>query len=347
VTEKYSRESILGSAGKVVAPDQLDESYLVIDVRSGGEYDGGSLPGAVNIPLFDEDERAVIGTIYRYGGREQAVEKGFDYMDVKIGQMLNAFAPYRNRRLAVICARGGMRSRSVVNLLQQHGYDACQIKGGYKQYRNDVLALVNNFAPRLIVIHGLTGCGKTRIIEELDHAIDLEAMAQHRSSLFGAIDREPCNQRMFETNLALAIPRLGDEPYFIEGESRKIGQVFIPKPLAMAMKDAVMVYVECSIETRMQRIIDDYPVEDQQTIDQVDEILKSLTWKLGKEKVATMRGLLGDGNLPELVRMLLIDYYDHRYGRSMRDYHYALTVSSENIGEAAATLTEFRKSLLA
>jgi len=345
VSEEFNRQEILGPAETVIDTEQLDESYLVIDVRSAAEYAGGTLPGAVNIPLFDEDERSVVGTIYRYGGRDKAIDRGLDYVSDKITEMLASFEEFRGRRLAVVCARGGMRSRSVVNLLQGHGYDASQLRGGYKQYRNEVLAKVNAFAPRLIVLHGLTGCGKTRIIENLEHAIDLEDMAQHRSSLFGAIDREPCNQRTFETNLARAITDLGDEPYFIEGESRKIGQVFIPKPLALAMKSATMVYIECSLETRVRRIIEDYPVHDEQTLLQVDEIIKSLGWKVGKDKVEEMRELLQQRDLPQLVRMLLVDYYDKRYARSMRNYSYALTVSSEDIEQSARILTDFRANL--
>ena len=113
------------------------------------------------------------------------------------------------------------------------------------------------------------------------------------------------------------------------------------------MKAGVMVRVNCSIETRVRRIIADYPVDDIQTILQVDEILRSLTWKLGNKKVREMRDALHQNDLAQLVRLLLIDYYDKRYSRSMRDYTYALELSSENIEEAALQLTAFRQSLLA
>ena len=347
VEQDLSHSALLGPIEDTVSVAQLDDRYLVVDVRSESEFSDGSLPGAVNIPLFDEDERSVIGTIYRYGGKQKAVEKGVAYVSRKLDEMLSAFLPFRNRRLAVICARGGMRSRSIVNLLQRSGYDACQVEGGYKKYRNDVLERVNGFAPQLIVVHGLTGTGKTRIIKQLDNSIDLEEMAQHRSSLFGAIDKKPCNQKMFESKLAQCISRLGSGPYFIEGESRKIGQVFIPKPLAMAMKSAVMVRVDCSIQTRIRRIIDDYPVDDERTLMQVDEILMSLSWKLGKEKVQQMRDFLKKRDLEQLVYLLLVDYYDKRYTRSMRDYSYALELSSENIEEAAGILTRFRENYTA
>ncbi|EKD35927.1 MAG: hypothetical protein ACD_75C01720G0001 [uncultured bacterium] len=196
------------------------------------------------------------------------------------------------------------------------------------------------------MIHGLTGTGKTRLLQLLDPAIDLEGLANHRSSLFGGLDREPSSQRTFESRLAQLIPTLGeDEPYFIEGESRKIGRVFMPKPLAMAMKQAVLVNIHCSLATRIERIIEDYPVTDARILANIETILKSLKQNMGESQVEEMCRLLRNGELRELVRILLLDYYDKRYGKSMREYRYALEISAENLTEAAAVVTEFRRSL--
>lgn len=337
ILEKSTRPVELGQA--------VAERHQIIDVRSAAEYAAGTIPGALNIPLFDDDERSVIGTLYRHAGHQRAVEKGFDYVQHKLNDLITAFAPYQNTALTVFCARGGMRSRSVVNLLVQRGYTAYQLDGGYKRYRWNVLDIINGFQPNLIVVHGLTGTGKTRILQQLDNSIDLEDLASHRSSLFGGLDREPSNQRMFESRLAAVITRLGEEPYFIEGESRKIGRVYIPKPLARAMKTAVLVRVHCSLETRIRRIIEDYPVTDGAVLQQIEVILTSLTRKLGTVKVEEMCSLLRNGDLKELVRILLLDYYDKRYSRSMNSYRYELELSSENIGEAAKSLTELRHSL--
>ncbi|MBW1636096.1 MAG: tRNA 2-selenouridine(34) synthase MnmH, partial [Deltaproteobacteria bacterium] len=257
----YAKSSILQQSSRLGTLVQADEnSHQIIDVRSRQEYLQGTIPGAVNIPLFDDDERGVIGTLYRHAGQQRAVDKGFEYVEERLSVLVESFLPYKELSLTVFCARGGMRSRSVVNLLTQFGYDAFQLEGGYKKYRHDILQCLDRFWPRLIVIHGLTGTGKTRILQELDNAIDLEDLAQHRSSLFGAIDREPRNQRTFESHLFNTVLTLRKEPFFIEGESRKIGRVFIPKPLAMAMKEGIYVRVDCSMETRIKRIIEDYPV---------------------------------------------------------------------------------------
>lgn len=342
-----SRSTILGQTSRLL---QLDEAvargHQVIDVRSGAEFLAGTIPGAISVPLFDEDERSVIGTIYRQGGHEQAVEKGFDYVDKKLTELLGAFQPFQSKTITVFCARGGMRSLSVVNLLVQSGYMAFQLEGGYKKYRQNVLDRLQQFQPKLIVIHGLTGTGKTRILQKLEPAIDLEDLAGHRSSLFGGLDRQPSNQRTFESKLTQVIDSLGEEPHFIEGESRKIGRVFIPQPLAMAMQGAILVNVYCSQETRIRRIIEDYPIANKEMQNQIENILKSLKQKMGGGQVEKMCQLLKNGDLFELVRILLVDYYDKRYSKSMSNYRYQLELSSENIEEAAGRLTEYRRSII-
>jgi len=342
-----SPSTILKTSSRLIRLEEaVAAGHQIIDVRSAGESQAGTIPGAVNIPLFDEDERSVIGTLYRHGGQEQAVEQGFDYAQQKLDELLCAFQPFQGQALTVFCARGGMRSRSVVNLLAQSGYTAFQLEGGYKKYRQDTLDRLDRFRPKLIVIHGLTGVGKTRILQKLDPAIDLEDLAGHQSSLFGGLDRQPSNQRTFEGRLVKTIEILKQEPYFIEGESRKVGRVYIPRQLAMAMQEAVLVKVHCSLETRIKRIIEDYPVADERMQKQVEAILKSLKQKLGTSLVEEMCLLLKTGQLPELVRILLVDYYDRRYAKSMSDYRYQLELSCEDIDEAAAGLTALRKTLL-
>ncbi len=340
------RSKILKKSDRLLHLDEtVANDHLIIDVRSKEEFLAGSIPGAINIPLFDEDERSVIGTLYRHGGHEQAVDRGFSYVEQKLSELLADFEMYRQLPLTVFCARGGMRSLSVVNLLVQAGYTAFQLEGGYKKYRHEVLELLDNFRPKLIVIHGLTGTGKTRILQQLENGIDLEELARHRSSLFGGLDREPSNQRSFDSSLAQTVATLGEEPFFIEGESRKIGRVYIPQPLALAMKEAILVNVHCSLDTRIRRIIEDYPVTDREVMVEIEVILKSLTRKLGGGEVEKMCRLLRNGELQELVRILLVDYYDKRYARSMSNYRFELELSSECIEEAAQKLTAFRDAL--
>ena len=345
--EDLRKSNILkNNCSPVSFEEALAEKHLIVDVRSAAEYKGGSVPGAVNVPLFDEDERSVIGTIYKHGGQDKAIAQGFSYVEEKLAELLGAFEPFRDKTVAVFCARGGMRSRSIVNLLLQSGYTAYQITGGYKQYRHNVLEFLESYAPRIIVLHGLTGTGKTRIIQALDSSIDLEELARHRSSLFGGLDREPNCQKIFETLLVKTARSLGPEPYFVEGESRKIGRVFIPKSFAMAMKSGVLVNITCSLEKRIERIVEDYPVEGAKKRGEIIKILLSLKQSMGAARVEEMCDLLNSNRLHELVRILLVDYYDQRYARSMSRYTFDLEVSSESISDAAEKLTAFRLSLL-
>ena len=340
------RSTIFYKSEDIDVKAALTTGRCIIDVRSADEFLAGTIPQAINIPLFDADERGIIGTIYRLGGQRQAVDQGLKFAEKKLKELLASFLPFRDQSLVICCARGGMRSLSVVNLLRQAGFSARQLRGGYKEYRREILHRLHNFQPRLIVVHGLTGTGKTRVLQRLSQAIDLEDLAGHRSSLFGGLDRQPSNQRTFESRLAEKIATLGEEPYFIEGESRKIGRVFIPKSLAQAMQGAILVNIHCRLETRINRIIEDYPVTDDKVLQQMETILRSLKQKMGAEKVQEMCSLLRQNNLSELVRILLVDYYDKRYGKSMSGYSFALQISSENIDEAALQLEEFRSSLL-
>lgn len=342
-TTALPQSSILEQPEDILAfSAAITGDYRIVDVRSPGEYRDGSLPGAINLPIFDNDERSLVGTIYRHGGRDAAIDTGFDLVQARLDQLLAGFAPYRGERLAVFCARGGMRSRSVVNLLRQNGFEAWQLTGGYKQYRQQLLTTLAGFMPPLIVLHGLTGTGKTRLLQRLPEVIDLEDLAQHQSSLFGGINRQPRSQKWFDSHLHQVICRLGLPPYFIEGESRQLGSIYLPAGLAQAMKDGRLVLVTASLATRVARIVEDYPLQDDQAVRQVETILQSLKRRLGGPLVATLCRLLHQDRLAELVEILLLEYYDKRYLNLLDSYRYDLRVSSEDLDEAAALLADAR-----
>lgn len=341
-----SRETILGQMAPLLSWEEArSRDYVIVDVRSAAEYHSGTVPKAVNVPLFDENERTVIGTLYKRAGKQFAVDRGVSFAKEKLESLLDGFRPYNNGPFAILCARGGMRSRSIANLLNQTGCKAVQIVGGYKRFRAEVLKKLEQYAPPLIVLHGLTGTGKTRILQSLDNVIDLEDLAQHRSSLFGALGFSPRNQRDFEAFFVEELKALGEPPYFVEGESRKIGPVFIPQPFFLAMKGGVLVNITASLETRITRIIEDYPVETVERKDEVAAILHSLTYAMGKTKVEELCRNLVEGDLRPFVRTLLLEYYDKRYNRSMQNYTFQLELSSESIDECADKLTSFRNSL--
>lgn len=326
--------------------DGLAERYVVVDVRASKEFLEGTYPGAINIPIFDDEERALVGTIYRYGGRDQAVDTGFQLVQSRLSELVEYFEKYRGQPLAVFCARGGMRSRSVVNLLIKFGFTAWQLEGGYRSYRHSVQLILEGFRPRLIVLHGHTGTGKTRILQRLRNMIDLEDLAQHQSSLFGGLNRKPRSQKSFDSCLCSMIPLFGEEPYFIEGESRKMGNIYLPAGLAEAMHSGHLVFISCALDKRVERIVEDYPIQDDETLGKVRTILQKLRPRLGGRVVEHLCRLLENGDLHELVRILLVDYYDKRYDNSFAGYQFDLEINSDDIDTAADRLTEYRNSLL-
>ncbi len=326
--------------------EDLAKLAVIIDVRSEKEFVAGSVPGSVNIPIFDDEERKLVGTIYRHGGQDKAIDTGFDLVTARLQEFLENFAPWQGGEVGILCARGGMRSRSVTNLLNEHGFTAWQLAGGYKEYRKLVVARLESFQPRLIVLHGLTGTGKTRLLQHLDHAIDLEDLAQHQSSLFGGLNRQPRSQKNFDSQLFNLIDELVEPPWFIEGESRKMGNIYLPKGLAEAMDRGQLVYVTSSLENRIARIVADYPVENVETMEAVRTILHKLSRHLGSKTVQTLCELLEKGELHELVRILLVEYYDKRYNNNLETYSYSLQVNSDDIHAAAALLEDFREHCL-
>lgn len=338
---------ILGGTDRQIPFAEAVETLpVIIDVRSAKEYHEGALPGSINIPLFDDEERKLVGTIYRHGGPKQAADTGFELVQSKLDEFITLFEPYRHSDIGVFCARGGMRSRSVVNLLNDYGFSAWQLQGGYKEYRHLLLAKLDEFSPGLIVLHGLTGTGKTRILQKLDHSIDLEGLAQHRSSLFGALGLKPRSQKNFDAQLYGLIHTLTQEPYFIEGESRKLGNIYLPAGLARAMQRGHLVLITAPLEKRIDRIVEDYPIGDDKTEQKIIGILKKLVPRLGHLQVNKMCGMVKKRELRELVRILFLEYYDKRYGNSMSDYHYEVTIDADSIDAAAEELTRFRQTIL-
>ncbi|MGL1932343.1 MAG: tRNA 2-selenouridine(34) synthase MnmH [Desulfotalea sp.] len=342
-----SPKDVLKNASKTINCElALQGDFLIVDVRTQEEFIENALPNSINIPIFDKMERSIIGTMYKQIGKNVAIDKGFDLVSERLGEIIQSFEPYRDQSLVIYCARGGMRSRAMVNFLASSGFNVAQLEGGYKAYRHLVLNSVDNYSPDLIVLHGLTGVGKTRLIEKLSPAIDLEGMARHRSSLFGALDRIPNNQKCFEAEFHQKILENQEQPIFVEGESRKIGGVFMPSTFAATMKKAKMVFIHAPMEVRIKRIIEDYPMDDPSIRQKAEVIIKSLRQRLGSDLVDHLCQLLKKDDLSDFVQILLTEYYDKRYGNCMQDYAYQLEISSENITQAVAKLQEYRFSLL-
>ncbi len=346
-SSKRIEDFLKGGLPALSVEEALAEDLLLLDVRTAEEFAKGSIPGAMSFPLFDDLERAEIGTIYKKVGRDAAVVKGLEFFEPRLQQFLLSLSAIKPQQLVVYCARGGMRSASVVRLLEENGFRVSQMQGGYKYYRQFILQQLENPTPPLIVLHGQTGVGKTLILQKLPDHLDLEGLAQHRSSLFGAINKTPRTQKDFEALLVKKLSQLPEDLFlFVEGESRKVGQVFIPQSIANAMKSGILVLLKASLETRISRIVEEYNICDEQSIQQIDSILQSLKVALGKVKVEQLRLWLKQGEIENIVHMLLVDYYDPRYQHAMSGYDFELELSAEDLKQAAGELITFRNQMI-
>ena len=294
----------------------------IVDVRSPGEFAAGHVTGAVSIPLFADDERAIVGTIYKQQGKKLAIDKGLEIVGPKMAALAKQAEDVAvDGALGVYCWRGGMRSNRMAWLFEQVGLKCTLIEGGYKAYRNTIL---NGFSElkNLLVIDGPTGSGKTDILQALRDAgeqiLDLEGLANHKGSAFGNIGlpQQPSSQQ-FQNDLFHEFQKLNPEKrIWIEREGMTIGQVYLPQPLWKTMRDSRAIAIDVPLEIRINRLLDDYGTAP--TIDLQNSIRK-LQQNLGGQNMNTILELLEEGKL-EGVAELLLRYYDKRYTFSKEKY---------------------------
>jgi tRNA 2-selenouridine synthase len=314
---------------------------VYIDVRSPEEHNTDHIPGSINIPLFDNEERKEVGTIYRMAGREDAIVRGTQIVGEKLKNLVASFLRYQDRGIIILCARGGMRSGSLVSLLDSLGMNVYKLKDGYKGYRHYAIEQLEPLsvpAP-LFVLHGLTGAGKTEILRNVPTAIDLEDMAGHRSSVFGGIDMVQKSQKLFETLLLDRTRSLGGARYcLIEGESRKIGNIHIPHSLYEIMKASPAIYIDTPIERRVEIIHEEYHTHCND--ENIPAIVKSLTSKLGQKNVGRLISLYAEGSIREFIRIMLEKYYDPLYRYSIERKDYIAIIQNFNTDQAIKEIQE-------
>ncbi len=299
------------------AMELASKGAIFIDTRSPAEYEKDHIPGAQNIPLLTNEERREIGILYKTMGQEKAIEKGYEIVNPKINSMLDEYNKHKPKQLIIYCWRGGLRSKSVVNLLLSKGYRAVQLKGGYKSYREYVRKRLNklNLKGRLVVIHGLTGSGKTEFIRETKlPKIDLEGNAQHRSSVFGRLGLKPHSQKFFESLLVKDLEQAMNEKYIIiEGESRKIGDLFMPPKLWEAMKKGIHVWLDRPVDKRVDIIIKEYGTIENLDKKELSNIIESIRKLMPKKTTEQLLEYIKESKTREFVKLLLEEYYDKRY----------------------------------
>lgn len=321
----------------------------IIDVRSPSEYYKGHMPNSINIPLFNNNERAIIGTIYKRLGREKAVIEGLKIIDINIEELINRLfecISLKNRDddidkklIRIYCARGGMRSLSVSWLLEKYKINNVTLKGGYKKYRKWSL---DSFSKKwnIIVIGGKTGTGKTRLIKLLEtynyQTIDLEGFASHRGSTFGGLGmkKQPSNEH-FENKIAEHLRTFKkDNPIFIEAESANIGKCKIPHELFNQMKCSRRIEIIRSRSNRLDELIKTYSIFNQEDLkDAVLRIKKRLGPQRTKIALEAIKNKKWD-----IVCNAVLEYYDKCY-----EYE---KVGKENIKSLDLTDKDYDKNIL-
>ena len=313
----------------------LKDPVPLADVRTPAEFAHGHVPGAFNLPLFSDEERVSIGTTYKQVGKEAAILLGFDFTGNKwSGFIREAMKMAPEKKIAVHCWRGGMRSGAMAWALNLYGFEVYQLEGGYKQYRKWVL---DQFEATysLFVLGGMTGSGKTRILEELrtlgEQVIDLEELAQHRGSSFGSMNKlvQP-TQEQFENDLASQLNALDKQRrIWVEDESSSIGKRMIPRTFWDQMVTSFLIDINVPVEQRVEALVQEYGSLDKDFLIECTERIRK---RLGLDQAKNAIMAIKEGRIADFIRVVLI-YYDKTYRSSLtrRDAGRVLNVDLENI----------------
>ncbi|ANE53535.1 hypothetical protein SY85_15905 [Flavisolibacter tropicus] len=321
---------------------QQHVNHLTIDVRSPKEYEHAHMPGAVSVPIFDNEERKIIGTIYKQQSQKLAIKKGLEFFGPKMRGIVEKVeeildcrlqiadsekqSPIANRQseLFIYCWRGGMRSGAMAWLLQLYGFKVHLLAGGYKSYRR--WALEQLAAPHdLKILGGYTGSGKTEVLNQLEAegacAIDLEELARHKGSAFGNMEQVPQpSQEMFENLLAYALYEQYTKPgatpsIWIEDESQRIGLTNIPQPFWLTMRRSPLYFLDIPFEERLTHLVKEYGGYPKEAL---AEGIQRIAKRLGGLEVKNALQYLEEGNINDCFSILL-KYYDKLYLKGLHN----------------------------
>ncbi len=305
----------------------LDKPGALLDVRSPAEFEQGHIPAAISVPLFSDAERAEVGTCYKQQGRDAAVELGVAIASPKLpGLITTAKQLAPDRRVRLHCWRGGMRSGAVAWLLETAGFQVATLAGGYKAFRRWALQAVELPRP-IVIVGGMTGSGKTDILQALatlgEQVVDLEAIAHHRGSSFGALGLppQPSNEQ-FENELAVQWAQCDPQRVvWLEAESKRVGRCRIPEALFQQMMQAPVLEVVRSRDERLALLVDMYGTATTEDLILATERIRK---RLGGLRTQQAVELLGDRRLSEACDVML-HYYDKTYTYDLQQRHVTTT----------------------
>jgi tRNA 2-selenouridine synthase len=322
-SEKLSAERFLELAG----------SIPVIDVRSPSEFNSGHIPGAINIPLFNDSEREVVGIRYKKEGRIPAILEGLKLSGPVMSEKLSqAISVANGGKVLVHCWRGGMRSEAMAWLFSLGGIQTEILEGGYKSYRNYILGRLSE-KRKMIVLGGLTGSSKTHILRFLEskgqQLIDLEGLANHKGSAFGALGELPqpttehFSNMLFDKWKATNV----DLPFWVEDESRNIGTVFIPDSFFIRMQDSPIIILMMESKLRLPRLIKEYSTYPKESL-KVSVV--KISKRLGGDNTAEALEAIEQGDYSRAIEITL-RYYDkaYQYGLKSKNSKNLIFVESD------------------
>lgn len=306
--------------------DELLTFETVIDVRSPSEFAEDHAPGAINLPVLDDDERARVGTCYKQVSPFDAKKMGAALVSRNIAAHLDTYFADKPKtfRPLIYCWRGGSRSGAMTHILQKIGFAAVQMEGGYKVYRRHIIQTLEQLPSQFQyrVVAGSTGSGKSRLLAALQRAgaqvLDLEALAAHRGSLLGALPDAPQpSQKKFESLLWRGLMRFDPaRPVFVESESKKIGALRVPDALILAMRASPCLRLVVPLPIRVQGLIEDYahfPAAPDALLRQLDFLVRLR----GKATIERWQQQINAGDWPGLTAALLAEHYDPAYAQSL------------------------------
>lgn len=346
---------------KLITAEQLlnNSEFQAIDVRSPGEFDESHIPGAVNIPIFSNEERAEIGTIYKQIGERAARWKAMEVVSAKIPAIMSAIKSISDSgsQPVIHCWRGGMRSKSIAQFAELSGLSVYRLEGGYRAYRQYILEEMTDLVPeQSVVLHGMTGVGKTEILwklaEEDYPVIDLEGAANHKGSLFGSFGLgKPHNQKTFDSILYQQLCKIENSSYYImEAESKRVGHAVVPDSILQGKAEGIHIVIESSIKARVERTYKEYVedlIDQEWFMEKTEENLIKITKRLRNPELEFQ--LWEDfrtRNFRGLIEKLYIYYYDPRYqfkeDSYKGDHHYIIGDDIDDIcNQIKAILKEY------
>lgn len=326
---------------KIIPPDSFlnQDLSLIIDVRSPREYAESHIVGAQNFPVLSNEEHQQIGTLYRTDSFKAKV-LGASFVSQNIAKHLLTLETMVSPKkpFGIHCARGGMRSRAFFMVLEAIGYQVVLLEGGYKAYRNEVLKYLDSFPHhRFVTLVGQTGSGKSEIIQGFRDSLDIEGIAKHLGSSFGAICGEQPSVKSFQNLLFTRLRDLENAPFvLVEGESKKLGNLILPTPLYQAYQEAPKILIVAPLEQRVQRIVAQYGKISlsffENSMQKIAPFMKKEFWQEAKEAFYNR-------DLARVAEILLVEYYDKVYKKES----YLCTIFYQNLSQVTLEIEAFAR----